>query len=323
MLYKYTRRLIFIKSKIKIPFLILLIIPLTLIFFNNKKNHNNSIAVYLDNIESTSIPDSNSNYIIDKIICDNDAIGTWDNINWGLLVTNLSKRSNCKTYFRSKKDITITYDNNYIKNDIFEDIYDTSHFIVNDKENIYKEYITSNIESKNNSKYYIISNLAGTYDVTQNSGVFFNLKNQLTTGKTYSFSFEIKGNSSFQVEVGSEQTKNKQITVQTNWNRIINNFTANNTPYKAFRIYNWINPNINRTLEIRNLSLQEGEYDNYSTTILKEYDNLNNTLPTPTRENYTFLGWYTEPIEGEKISSETIVTEDTTYYAHWQYNEFV
>ena len=74
-------------------------------------------------------------------------------------------------------------------------------------------------------------------------------------------------------------------------------------------------------LEVKNIALQEGEYDNYSTTILKEYDNLNNTLPTPTRENYTFLGWYTDPIEGEKISSETIVTEDTTYYAHWQYNE--
>ena len=308
------------KKIISLVSLILCTLAILTIYFI-KQDNNKYIAVYLDNIEGTSIPDRNSTYIIDKIICDNDAIGTWDNVNWSLLVTNLSKRSNCKTYFRSKKDITITYDNNYIKNDIFEDIYDTSHFIVNDKENIYKEYITSNIESKNNSKYYIISNLVGTYDVNQNSGVFFNIKNQLTTGKTYSFSFEIKGNSLFQVEVGSEQTKNKQITVQTNWNRIINNFTANNTPYKAFRIYNWINPNINRTLEIRNLSLQEGEYDNFSTTILKEYDNINNTLPTPTRENYTFLGWYTDPIEGEKISSETIVTEDTTYYAHWQYNE--
>lgn len=308
------------KKIISLVSLILCTLVILTIYFI-KQDNNKYIGVYLDNIESTSIPDKNSNYIIDKVICDNNVIGTWDNVNWSLLVTNLSKRSNCKTYFRSKKDITITYDNNYIKNNIFEDIYDTSHFIVNDKENIYKEYITSNIESKNNSKYYIISNLVGTYDVNQNSGVYFNLKNQLTTGKTYSFSFEIKGNSLFQVEVGSEQTKNKQITVQTNWNRIINNFTANNTPYKAFRIYNWINPNINRTLEIRNLSLQEGEYDNFSTTILKEYDNLNNTLPTPTRENYTFLGWYTDPIEGEKISSETIVTEDTTYYAHWQYNQ--
>lgn len=303
-------------------FIMLFLFISVAIFILTKYNSidNSSIAVYLDNIESASIPDRNSNYIIDKIVCDNDAAGTWDNVNWSLLVTNLSKRSNCKLYFRSKKDITITYDNNYIKNDIFEDIYDTSHFIVNDKENIYKEYITSNIESKNNSKYYIISNLVGTYDVNQNSGVYFNLKNQLTTGKTYSFSFEIKGNSSFQVEVGSEQTKNKQITVQTNWNRIINNFTANNTPYKAFRIYNWINPNINRTLEIRSLSLQEGEYNNYSTTILKEYDNLNSTLPTPTRENYTFLGWYTAPIDGDKISSNTVVSNDATYYAHWQYN---
>lgn len=303
-------------------FIMLFLFISVAIFILTKYNSidNSSIAVYLDNIESASIPDRNSNYIIDKIVCDNGAIGTWDNVNWSLLVTNLSKRSNCKLYFRSKKDITITYDNNYIKNDIFEDIYDTSHFIVNDKENIYKEYITSNIESKNNSKYYIISNLVGTYDVNQNSGVYFNLKNQLTTGKTYSFSFEIKGNSSFQVEVGSEQTKNKQITVQTNWNRIINNFIANNTPYKAFRIYNWINPNINRTLEIRNLSLQEGEYNNYSTTILKEYDNLNSTLPTPTRENYTFLGWYTAPIDGDKISSNTVVSNDATYYAHWQYN---
>lgn len=306
------------QNKFIMLFLFISVTIFILIKYNSIDN--SSIAVYLDNIESASIPDRNSNYIIDKIVCDNDAAGTWDNVNWSLLVTNLSKKSNCKLYFRSKKDITITYDNNYIKNDIFEDIYDTSHFIVNDKENIYKEYITSNIESKNNSKYYIISNLAGTYDVNQNSGVYFNLKNQLTTGKTYSFSFEIKGNSSFQVEVGSEQTKNKQITVQTNWNRIINNFTANNTPYKAFRIYNWINPNINRTLEIRSLSLQEGEYNNYSTTILKEYDNLNSTLPTPTRENYTFLGWYTAPIDGDKISSNTVVSNDATYYAHWQYN---
>ena len=306
------------QNKFIMLFLFISVAIFILIKYNSIDN--SSIAVYLDNIESASIPDRNSNYIIDKIVCDNDAVGTWDNVNWSLLVTNLSKRSNCKLYFRSKKDITITYDNNYIKNDIFEDIYDTSHFIANDKENIYKEYITSNIESKNNSKYYIISNLAGTYDVNQNSGVYFNLKNQLPTGKTYSFSFEIKGNSSFQVEVGSEQTKNKQITVQTNWNRIINNFTANNTPYKAFRIYNWINPNINRTLEIRSLSLQEGEYYNYSTIHLKENEALGEALPTPTRDNYTFLGWYTHPIDGDKISSSTVVTDNVTYYAHWQYN---
>ena len=48
---------------------------------------------------------------------------------------------------------------------------------------------------------------------------------------------------------------------------------------------------------------------------------MNGALPTPTRENYTFLGWYTDPIEGDKISGDTVVTKGTTYYAHWQYNE--
>ena len=101
------------KKIISLASLILCTLAILTIYFI-KQDNNKYIAVYLNNIESTSIPDKNSNYIIDKIICDNDAIGTWDNVNWGLLVTNLSKRSNCKTYFRSKKDITVIYYNNYI-----------------------------------------------------------------------------------------------------------------------------------------------------------------------------------------------------------------
>ena len=110
------------KKIISLISLILCTLAILTIYFI-KQDNNKYIAVYLNNIESTSIPDRNSNYIIDKIICDNDAIGTWDNVNWGLLVTNLSKRSNCKTYFRSKKDITVIYDNNYIENNIFEKTY--------------------------------------------------------------------------------------------------------------------------------------------------------------------------------------------------------
>ena len=47
---------------------------------------------------------------------------------------------------------------------------------------------------------------------------------------------------------------------------------------------------------------------------------MNVALPTPTRENYTFLGWYTDHIEEDKIFGDTVVTKHTTYYAHWQYN---
>lgn len=43
-------------------------------------------------------------------------------------------------------------------------------------------------------------------------------------------------------------------------------------------------------------------------------------LPIPTRENYTFLGWYTSIEGGTKIESTTTVTniEDHTLYAHWE-----
>ena len=42
-------------------------------------------------------------------------------------------------------------------------------------------------------------------------------------------------------------------------------------------------------------------------------------LPTdPVREKYKFLGWYTAKDGGMKISEETKVTADVTFYAHWK-----
>ena len=41
-------------------------------------------------------------------------------------------------------------------------------------------------------------------------------------------------------------------------------------------------------------------------------------LPTPKRDGYKFIGWFTEAEGGVKISKSTLVSEDVTYYAHWQ-----
>ena len=310
------------KKIISLASLILCTLAILTIYFI-KQDNNKYIAVYLNNIESTSIPDRNSNYIIDKIICDNDAIGTWDNVNWGLLVTNLSKRSNCKTYFRSKKDITVIYDNNYIENNIFEKTYKTSKI---EKNQISSTNTNYNLTLENGYLNYKFTADTDEKIADYSTGYFIYSNNKLKENKTFTFQFLIKGNTSYKAYIGSEQeiTTNYEpvaINITNKWSRITRTFTSSDYPAAAFVFYGWISKTESRILEVRNLSLQEGEYDNYSTTILKEYDNLNNTLPTPTRENYTFLGWYTDPIEGEKISSETIVTEDTTYYAHWQYNE--
>ena len=41
------------------------------------------------------------------------------------------------------------------------------------------------------------------------------------------------------------------------------------------------------------------------------------TLPTPSRTNYVFDGWYTLAEGGEEITENTIINNDITYYAHW------
>lgn len=39
--------------------------------------------------------------------------------------------------------------------------------------------------------------------------------------------------------------------------------------------------------------------------------------PVPTRTGYTFEGWFTLPEGGEKVTKDTIITSDVTYFAHW------
>jgi uncharacterized repeat protein (TIGR02543 family) len=41
------------------------------------------------------------------------------------------------------------------------------------------------------------------------------------------------------------------------------------------------------------------------------------TLPTASRDGYTFSGWYTSPSGGSKISASTMPNGDVTYYAQW------
>ena len=41
------------------------------------------------------------------------------------------------------------------------------------------------------------------------------------------------------------------------------------------------------------------------------------TLPTPTKGDKAFEGWYTEAVGGKKITENTFVQGDVTYYAHW------
>lgn len=60
------------------------------------------------------------------------------------------------------------------------------------------------------------------------------------------------------------------------------------------------------------------------TTKTVYYGQIYGELPVPTRENYTFDGWYTEKDSGTKITAETAVTAlvNQTLYARWTPNKF-
>ena len=63
------------------------------------------IGAYIDGEYSKTIPGKNDGYIVDKIVCDNDATASWNNDSWGIVLTNLTKRTKCNVYF--KKGIKI------------------------------------------------------------------------------------------------------------------------------------------------------------------------------------------------------------------------
>ena len=46
------------------------------------------------------------------------------------------------------------------------------------------------------------------------------------------------------------------------------------------------------------------------------------SLPTATRDGYTFDGWYTQPVGGTKVTSYTFGDSDATLYAHWKANTY-
>ena len=61
-----------------------------------------------------------------------------------------------------------------------------------------------------------------------------------------------------------------------------------------------------------------------TTTKTVTYDSTYGELPTPTREGYTFAGWFTEKDGGTQVTKETVVTTagKHTLYAHWTANKY-
>src|SRR5574344_1170186 len=59
-----------------------------------------TIAAYLDGEKSNTIPAKTDGYVVDKIECNNSATATWDETNWGILITgSTTSGTKCNVYF--------------------------------------------------------------------------------------------------------------------------------------------------------------------------------------------------------------------------------
>ena len=121
--------------------------------------------------------------------------------------------------------------------------------------------------------------------------------------------------------VGSEQGGLKVTNITTEWKKYSHTFTAKQNDYGYigfYPIYTVFNQN--DYVSVHSIEIMEGEPTHETTT--KTYGSQLGTLSTPSREGYTFDGWYTEAYGGTKVTSTTQVTKDMTLYAHYIVNKY-
>ena len=126
------------------------------------------IASYIDGEWSDNIPGKNDGYIVDKIVCDNGAIGTWNSDEWGINIRNATKKIKCSVYF-IVKPVSVTEKIATLAST------DTTNFATDDPDNNIR-YIGAN---PNNYVYFNCSDYNNQSDSTCEKwriiGVFKNM----------------------------------------------------------------------------------------------------------------------------------------------------
>ena len=66
------------------------------------------IGAYIDGKSNNKIPAKSDGYEATKVVCDNNANGTWDNESWQIIIDNLTIKTKCNIYFVSKNEYSYT-----------------------------------------------------------------------------------------------------------------------------------------------------------------------------------------------------------------------
>ena len=58
------------------------------------------IGAYINGEYASELPKKGTGYVAEKVVCDNDTVGEWNDDEWYLITKNLTKRSKCNIYFK-------------------------------------------------------------------------------------------------------------------------------------------------------------------------------------------------------------------------------
>ncbi len=233
------------------------------------------------------------------------------------LYDNLGNQTMVATKGATVPGVNITYDNNYLENNLWTDSDDTSKWA----------NAATSVTAKANTKDESVMNgyiTEFTMGTGTAGGPYKTGHSKLTSGKQYTWSVYVKASSNKTLSIGQEQGGNKTVNVTTSWQRVTHTFTANDNQYIAFVFYvtsgsSWT---AGDKLYVHSLEINEASNLNIS-TVQKGYGATLGTLNTPSRTGYTFQGWFTQPTDGTQISSATTTpASNTTYYAHWKINSY-
>jgi len=190
-----------------------------------------------------------------------------------------------------------------------------------------KFYIYSSTDFYNNNKstdvkMYSCEKYSSSYYCQQatiyNSFLFYTINKQ-ENGKlnTYIYVYDLLDNG-VHVDTLIENKSTYEVEGATfdleNGSMYIFYINHNGDAYKKFALYK---TNISGSRYTRFVATFNGNGGSKGKTIMKYGSKALGTLPTSTRKGYTFDGWYTKKDGGTKINSKTILSANTTFYAHW------
>ena len=137
---------------------------------------------------------------------------------------------------------------------------------------------------------------------------------------------------------GGKATNPSEYTIESD------NFTLNNPTRIGYDFIGWTSDDV--TFPVIDVTIMTGSYGNKTYTAkwdkkkytltydandgivdpsskIVSYQEPYGELPTPTRTGYTFKGWFTDPVAGTQVDSQTLMgTENVTIYAHWEVNTY-